>query len=64
MKTFLLVVGIAIASYGITFAVFWVLNPPINGTGARHRDWWRNRPTKKDPARWERYKASRKAPNA
>lgn len=42
------------AVFAIVFALYWIANPS-EPDGTTFRDWWRNRPTIRDPERWERY---------
>lgn len=43
---------------GLVFLIYWITNPVENGTS--FRDWWRHRPTRHDPDRWERFKRESK----
>lgn len=49
----------AIIAFGATFGIYWILNPRIYRSEIRFRDWWRNRPTWRDPERWDRYERER-----
>lgn len=61
MVELLVIFGVSILA---TFAVCWVFDIGTGREGIGFRDWWRNRPTRADPDKWENFKKNRGLPAA
>lgn len=58
MSVVLQILATIAASLAITFTFYWVSDAAINDW-CRFRDWVRNRPTLRDPDRWNRFERER-----